>query len=113
MIILSGCVKTVYINKPLIVTTYQYKDIWVIDCISSNDADKLIELISSKTSLQIIKISYSSKELIKTNKEGKNQPGCYKVDVFTKDNNSNSGIAYEAEKVNGEWTIKGTYRWSM
>jgi hypothetical protein len=115
VLLISGCVTTTRTYKPVIVTTYQYKDVWVLECLSNSDADSIIKIVSSQTTMQIIKISYSARELMKSKGDKSYVLPCDKVDVFTAAQGGSqavSGTAYEVEKKNGVWVGKGSYKWS-
>jgi hypothetical protein len=100
----------------MIVTTYQYNNVWILDCLSKPEADSIIHIVSSQTSMQILKISYSARELMKSKGDKKYTLPCDRVDVFTAAEGGSlaaGGTAYEFEKKNGSWVVKGSYKWSM
>jgi hypothetical protein len=113
----QGCVVTTRTYAPrLIVTTYHYRDIWVVDCLSKIDADSILALISSSTTMPILKITYSFREIAKVKDGNTKSLPCSGVDVFTGVQNGQfygRGVAFDVEKVNGAWVLKGSYKWSM
>jgi hypothetical protein len=113
---MAGCVTTTRKTKPLIVTTYEYNNIWILDCLIKPEADSIIKIVAAKTSQPILKISYSAKELMKSKDDKKYKLSCDHVDVFTAEQRgtqATSGTAYEVEKSKGAWVVKGTYKWSL
>jgi hypothetical protein len=116
ILLIAGCVKTTRTSKPMIVTTYQYNNVWILDCLSKPEADTIIRIVSTQTPMQILKISYSAKELMKLKGNKNYTLPCDRVDVFTAAGGASqaaSGTAYEVEKKKGTWVIKGSYKWSM
>jgi hypothetical protein len=116
ILLIAGCVTTTHTYKPMIVTTYQYNNVWILDCLSKPEAESIIHIVSSQTSKQILKISYSAQELMKLKEDKKYTLPCDRVDVFTADEGggqAGSGTAYEVEKKNHTWVVKGSYRWSF
>jgi hypothetical protein len=117
LVICSGCVTTVRTSKtPLIVATYQYRDIWVLDCLSKPEADTIIRIVGTHTTLPVRKISYSTREILAVRDKKNVTPSCARIDVFTSGGDSlaqGEGIAYELEKVKRVWVVKGSYKWSQ
>ena len=116
ILLIAGCVKTTRTYKPIIVTTYQYNNVWILDCLSKPEADSIIRIVSSQTSLEILKISYSAQELMKSKGDKNYKMPCDRVDVFTAEQRgtqADAGTAYEVEKKNNTWVIKGSYKWSL
>lgn len=117
LLIFSGCVTTVRTSKtPLIVATYQYRDVWVLDCLSKSEADTIIRIVATQTTLPIRKISYSTREMLAVRDKKNVTPSCARIDVFTAGGDSlarGEGTAYELEKVNRGWVVKGSYKWSQ
>jgi hypothetical protein len=116
ILLIAGCVKTTHTHKPMVVTTYQYNNVWILECLSQPEADSIIRIVSSQTSMRILKIYYSAQELMKS-KGAKNYTlPCDRVDVLTTDEGGGqvgSGTAYEVEKKNNTWIVKGSYKWSL
>ena len=96
--------------------TYQYRDIWVLDCLSKLEADTIIRIVGTQTTMPIRKISYSTKEIMEVRDRKNVTPSCARIDVFTAGGDSlirSEGIAYELEKVNRTWVVRGSYKWSQ
>ena len=116
ILLIAGCVKTTRTYKPVIITTYQYNNVWILDCLSKPEADSIIKIVAAKTEQPILKISYSAKELMKSKDDKKYTLSCDHVDVFTAEQRgtlADAGTAYEVEKKNGTWVVKGSYKWSL
>jgi hypothetical protein len=116
ILLIVGCVKTTRTSKPMIVTTYQYNNVWILDCLSKPEADTIIRIVSAQTPKQILKISYSAEELMKLKGNRNYTLPCDRVDVFTAADSSGraaGGTAYKVEKKNNSWIVKGSYKWSM
>ncbi|HUI94044.1 MAG TPA: hypothetical protein VLX68_17530 [Chitinivibrionales bacterium] len=112
---MAGCVKTTQKTKLMVVTTYQYNDVWILDCLSKPEADSIIKVVSAQTAQPVLKISYSARDLMKLNKDRNYKLSCNRLDVLTAEQRvpqAASGTAYEVEKANGVWVVKGTYKWS-
>lgn len=116
ILLIAGCVKTTRTSKPMIVTTYQYNNVWILDCLSKPEADSIIRIVSAQTPKQILKISYSAEELMKLKGNKNYTLPCDRVDVFTAADSGGQaagGTAYKVEKKNNTWIVKGSYKWSM